>query len=477
VDSRALSVALTVLLAGSLAPQSAKPSPLDGTWTLKAITGGPPGARPDGRVRIITGTSWVLSGPLGAIAGHSTFDGRDYTESTDAVMSGPRGGGLPLTVATYRIELTGSEMRMTNRATNAAETWLRVFGPGPTDAPPLVVLACASTPLGRAAEAAIRATLLTTEQGAYVAPRTRIQTAVEQQPDSAAAHLDAARCALSQGRTADASAGVRRAMELLRDRRERNAPVQDNNGPVRLGTTQPVPEKRAGQWPEPLPEAAMSPLLPPVILDVTVDRGGKVKGSRVIRSVPAHDAAVRKAVESWVFAFNAPGASGREAVFPVVVSIGGGNGPPDAIDAARVLADRGDAAAAETILAGIHDELALRMRRAELAGKRVPDGEFGAGAYYPGPGIRQPGLLREVKPDYPHAGMSDKLQGTVVLDAVILPDGTVGDVRVVRSLDVASGMDAAAIGAARQWRFTPATDPSGQPIPLVVSLELAFRLH
>jgi TonB family protein len=39
----------------------------------------------------------------------------------------------------------------------------------------------------------------------------------------------------------------------------------------------------------------------------------------------------------------------------------------------------------------------------------------------------------------------------------VLPDGSVGRVAVVKSLDGSFGLDAEAVKAARQWRFTPGT--------------------
>ena len=43
--------------------------------------------------------------------------------------------------------------------------------------------------------------------------------------------------------------------------------------------------------------------------------------------------------------------------------------------------------------------------------------------------------LREVKPQYTSDAMRAKVQGTVLLECVVKPDGSVGDVKVVRSLD------------------------------------------
>jgi TonB family protein len=53
-------------------------------------------------------------------------------------------------------------------------------------------------------------------------------------------------------------------------------------------------------------------------------------------------------------------------------------------------------------------------------------------------------------------------------------DGTVGDVRVIRGLD--AELDAIALEATRQWRFESGTS-NGQPVPVVVSIELTFKVR
>jgi TonB family protein len=57
-----------------------------------------------------------------------------------------------------------------------------------------------------------------------------------------------------------------------------------------------------------------------------------------------------------------------------------------------------------------------------------------------------------------------------------MPDGTVGDVHVIRSLDPVFGLDQEAIKAARQWRFVPGLK-DGQPVPIMVTIELTFTLR
>ena len=72
--------------------------------------------------------------------------------------------------------------------------------------------------------------------------------------------------------------------------------------------------------------------------------------------------------------------------------------------------------------------------------------------------------------------MRAKVQGTVLLECVVQPDGTVGDVQVVRSLDSTFGLDQEAIKAAKQWRFAPGTR-LGEPVSVLVTIELTFTLR
>ena len=103
-------------------------------------------------------------------------------------------------------------------------------------------------------------------------------------------------------------------------------------------------------------------------------------------------------------------------------------------------------------------------------------GGTGGGAYRPGNGVTTPELLQEVKPAYTAEAMRAKVQGSVYLECVVRQDGSTGDCKVVRSLDPTFGLDQEAIRAARQWRFKPGTR-FGQPVPVLVTIELMFTLR
>jgi len=56
----------------------------------------------------------------------------------------------------------------------------------------------------------------------------------------------------------------------------------------------------------------------------------------------------------------------------------------------------------------------------------------------------------------------------------VLPNGTVGQIRVVKSLD--PGLDQQAIIAARQWLFDPSTH-QGKRVEVIVRLILEFHIR
>lgn len=81
-----------------------------------------------------------------------------------------------------------------------------------------------------------------------------------------------------------------------------------------------------------------------------------------------------------------------------------------------------------------------------------------------------------MKPKYTAKAMRAKIQGTVVLECVVLADGSVGDIKGVQFLDKAFRLDEEPIKAARQWRFVPGRR-LGQPVPVWVTIELDFTLR
>jgi TonB family protein len=103
-------------------------------------------------------------------------------------------------------------------------------------------------------------------------------------------------------------------------------------------------------------------------------------------------------------------------------------------------------------------------------------GSTGGGPLQVGNGVLPPRIRRKVDPQYSADAMRAKIQGSVLLSVVVLPDGSVTDIRVLRSLDRSFGLDTKAIEAARQWQFFPGTR-QGEPVPVLVNIELEFNLR
>ena len=99
-----------------------------------------------------------------------------------------------------------------------------------------------------------------------------------------------------------------------------------------------------------------------------------------------------------------------------------------------------------------------------------------APVYRPGNGVTLPRVIRQVQPAYTAEARAARIEGTVTLNAVVVPDGTVGDVDVAVSLDSVHGLDDATIEAMRQWRFEPGKR-DGQAVAVRVSVEINFTLR
>jgi TonB family protein len=92
-----------------------------------------------------------------------------------------------------------------------------------------------------------------------------------------------------------------------------------------------------------------------------------------------------------------------------------------------------------------------------------------------GKGVTLPKVASEVKPQYTPEAMRAKIEGTVLLNAVVRTDGTPGNIEVTQSLDTEYGLDKQAVAALSQWRFDPGMK-DGKPVPVRVTVEMRFTL-
>lgn len=87
-------------------------------------------------------------------------------------------------------------------------------------------------------------------------------------------------------------------------------------------------------------------------------------------------------------------------------------------------------------------------------------------------GVGTPEVLRQIRPKYTFDALRAGISGDVFVEGVVEADGTVGAVRVTKSLD--PGLDRQAEYAAKQWLFEPAMR-NGQPVAVVITFVLSFR--
>lgn len=103
-------------------------------------------------------------------------------------------------------------------------------------------------------------------------------------------------------------------------------------------------------------------------------------------------------------------------------------------------------------------------------------GGTGGSVFNIGNGVTSPVVIYDPKPKYTADAMRAKVQGTVVMSAVVMPDGSVTDIRITRSLDQSFGLDDEAKKTAAQWRFRPGMR-QGQPVAVRILIELDFNLR
>jgi TonB family protein len=78
-------------------------------------------------------------------------------------------------------------------------------------------------------------------------------------------------------------------------------------------------------------------------------------------------------------------------------------------------------------------------------------------------------------PLYTKKARKDKVEGTVVLEVTITPDGRATNISVKKSLR--GDLDTQAINAVAKWKFKPATLQDGKLVAANCPIEINFRLY
>jgi TonB family protein len=172
---------------------------------------------------------------------------------------------------------------------------------------------------------------------------------------------------------------------------------------------------------------------------------------------------------------------------------------PEELQAARVggtvrvsLVVETDGSVAEArVVRGVHPVLDAETLRAARAWRFRPARQYGDpvrvrveidfGFAMRGPvydtnddGVALPVPIARIHPAYPAEALDSHVEGAVIVEGVVLPDGTVGATRVVAPLEPA--LDEEALRALKGWRFRPGSK-DGIPVAVRVQVEMRFSLR
>jgi TonB family protein len=90
-------------------------------------------------------------------------------------------------------------------------------------------------------------------------------------------------------------------------------------------------------------------------------------------------------------------------------------------------------------------------------------------------GVSMPKCEYCPKPEYSEEARSTNLSGTIRLQVVVLANGHAGDIKVLTRLG--KGLDEQAVNTVRdKWTFKPAVDSNGDPVDVIVPVEISFQL-
>jgi protein TonB len=99
----------------------------------------------------------------------------------------------------------------------------------------------------------------------------------------------------------------------------------------------------------------------------------------------------------------------------------------------------------------------------------------GDGVYNLGGGVLPPIPITQPLPRYTEEARKARVEGLVMLQAIVRKDGTVDSFKVIRGLGY--GLDESAINTiATKWRFKPGT-LNGRPVDVLANIEVSFRLY
>lgn len=105
----------------------------------------------------------------------------------------------------------------------------------------------------------------------------------------------------------------------------------------------------------------------------------------------------------------------------------------------------------------------------------IPDGPPPAtGPIRVGGDVKAPEKLHSPPPQYTEIARKARIQGVVIVEAIVDKTGSVTNVKILKGLPM--GLDQAAVDAIKRWKFKPAT-LNGRPVDVYYNLTVNFQLQ
>jgi TonB family protein len=102
-------------------------------------------------------------------------------------------------------------------------------------------------------------------------------------------------------------------------------------------------------------------------------------------------------------------------------------------------------------------------------------GNTGGGLYHVGGGVSAPVPLNAVEAEFSDEARRAKYQGVCLISLIVDAQGNPQNPRVVRALGM--GLDEKALEAVRKYKFKPAYKQGQGPVPVMITVEVNFRLY
>ena len=102
-------------------------------------------------------------------------------------------------------------------------------------------------------------------------------------------------------------------------------------------------------------------------------------------------------------------------------------------------------------------------------------GNTGGGLYHIGGGVSAPVALNSVEAEFSDEARRAKYQGVCLISLIVDAQGNPQNPRVIRALGM--GLDEKALEAVRKYKFRPAMKDGRTPVPVMITVEVNFRLY